>query len=129
MFYEKTINNIIRMLKPGGLFLFTCAAPGRPEHGTRKTGGFDAPLLIEQSEEWSDYYKNLIPDDIKKSSNFDMSFPDGHFEINNDAEIPSDLYFYGIKGGSKYLIDSIVPLHTKDQFIDDILVIDSWIDN
>ena len=36
MFYEETIKNVMRMLKPGGLFLFTCGAPGRPEHGTRR---------------------------------------------------------------------------------------------
>jgi autotransporter strand-loop-strand O-heptosyltransferase len=129
MFYEKTISNIIRMLKPGGLFLFTCAAPGRPEHGTRRTGGFDAPLLIHQSEKWADYYKNLTDIDIQKIPSFNINFPDGYFEINNHAEIPSDLYFYGIKGGSKYLIDSIVTTCPKDQFNEDIIVIDCWPDN
>lgn len=129
MFYEKTIENIIRMLKPGGLFLFTCAAPGRPEHGTRRTGGFDAPLLIQASEEWSDYYKNLTENDIKKAPGFKVSFPDGYFELNNDAEIPSDLYFYGIKGGSRYITDTIIPQLSKYRFDEDIFVIDYWINN
>ena len=44
-FYDKTLKNIFRMLKPGGLFLFTCATTGRPEHGTRRTSPQDAPLL------------------------------------------------------------------------------------
>jgi autotransporter strand-loop-strand O-heptosyltransferase len=130
MFYEKTIENIIRMLKPGGLFLFTCAAPGRPEHGTRRTGGFDAPLLIKISEEWADYYKNLTESDVRKARNFNVHFPDGHFEYRNlDMEIPGDLYFYGIKGGSKYLIDNIAPEFSKDTFSEHIFVIDTWPDN
>ena len=150
MFYEKTINNIIRMLKPGGLFLFTCAAPGRPEHGTRNhrtntaTNQYSAPFLsginvsddpnipdslLYTSDEWADYYKNLTGDDFNKFPLFVQNFPDGYFEINNNAEIPSDLYFYGIKGGSKYLTDAIVPQHLKVDFSDDIFVIDSWPDN
>jgi SAM-dependent methyltransferase len=65
MYYEETIKNIMRMLKPGGLFLFTCAAPGRPEHGTRRQGEWCAPLLLQISEEWADYYKNLTEDDVR----------------------------------------------------------------
>ena len=64
MYYKDTIKNSMRMLKPGGMFLFTCAANGRPEHGTRRTSVWDAPLLGEVSEEWSDYYKNLEKEDI-----------------------------------------------------------------
>lgn len=128
MFYEKTIQNIIRMLKPGGLFLFTCAAPGRPEHGTRRTGGFDAPLLIQVSEQWADYYKNLTEGDVRKINGFNIHFPDGYFELNNNAEIPSDLYFYGIKGGSKYIVNT-KPQYSDTKFSDDIFVIGYWIDN
>lgn len=128
MFYEKTIQNIIRMLKPGGLFLFTCAAPGRPEHGTRRTGGFDAPLLIQVSEQWADYYKNLTEGDVRKINGFNIHFPDGYFELNNNAEIPSDLYFYGIKGDSKYIVNT-KPQYSDTKFSDDIFVIGYWIDN
>jgi autotransporter strand-loop-strand O-heptosyltransferase len=135
MFYEKTISNVIRMLKPGGLFLFTCAAPGRPEHGTRRCGvnllnnQYDAPLLLQQSEEWSDYYKNLTEDDIRKSPSFNDNFPDGYFEVNNNAEIPSDLYFYGIKGGSKYIVEPVISEYSDEEFKDDIFVIDCWTDS
>jgi autotransporter strand-loop-strand O-heptosyltransferase len=94
--YEKTITNAMRMLKPGGLFLFTCAAPGRAEHGTRRTSPGMAPLLIEQSEEWSDYYKNLTDIDIRKIPNFENTFHNNSFEYRGN-----DLYFYGIKNGIK----------------------------
>lgn len=97
MFYEDTIRNVIRMLKPGGAFIFTCASTGRPEHGTRKSdGSYAAPLLLQISEEWSDYYKNLTEDDIKSISGFIESFPDGVFQYNSEV---GDLYFFGIKGG------------------------------
>ena len=130
MFYEQTITNVMRMLKPGGLFLFTCAAPGRPEHGTRRTGGFDAPLLLGISEDWADYYKNLTPNDIRKVSNFNQTFPDCYFEIKStDIYLPSDLYFYGIKGGEKYLTNQIVPKFEKEKFEKDIFVVDCWPDN
>ncbi len=129
MFYEKTVMNIIRMLKPGGLFLFTCASTGRPEHGTRRTSPFDAPLLIQVSEEWSDYYKNLTESDIRKIINFNNAFPDGEFQYRFENGIPFDLYFYGIKGGGKYLIDSIVPEFPKERFDGHIFVIDCWPDN
>lgn len=97
MFYTETIKNVIRMLKPGGAFIFTCASHGRPEHGTRKSdGSFAAPLLIQISENWSDYYKNLSESDIKSIDGFSESFPDGLFEYNSN---PGDLYFFGVKGG------------------------------
>lgn len=128
MFYEKTITNIMRMLKDNGLFLFTCAAPGRPEHGTRRCGEECAPLLIQISEEWADYYKNLDPEDIKKISNFEQTFPDGVFELRtSDIDIPSDLYFYGIKGGSKYYYKG-EPNVDVDDYTEDIFIIDAWID-
>jgi autotransporter strand-loop-strand O-heptosyltransferase len=130
MFYEETVKNIIRMLKPGGLFVFTCAAPGRPEHGTRRCGEECAPLLIQISEEWADYYKILDNHDFEKISNFKKTFPDGYFELNNlYLEIPSDLYFYGIKGGEKYYINNIVTEYNKPEFNEHIFVIDSWPDN
>ena len=130
MYYEKTFANIIRMLKPGGLFLFTCAGPGYPEHGTRRTGSeFDAPLLSSISDEWADYYKNLSPEDVKDIPVFMEYFPDGYFEVKStEIEIPSDLYFYGFKGGNKY-INTNTPKYPKDKFQDHIFVIDSWPDN
>ena len=45
-----SIDNIVNMLAPGGLFLFTCATTGRREHGTSRSNKKDAPLL-----EWEHY--------------------------------------------------------------------------
>ncbi len=130
MYYEKTIKNIMRMLKPGGLFLFTCAAPGRPEHGTRRQGEWCAPLLLQISEEWADYYKNLDESHVREIGGFNETFPDGYFELNNIyLEIPADLYFYGIKGGEKYLLRNIENHSLRENTKEHVFVIDCWPDN
>lgn len=128
MFYEQTIMNIMRMLKDGGLFFFTCASVGRPEHGTIRCGSECAPLLMSISEEWGNYYKNLIPSDFEKIPKFKETFPDGKFELKNtNIQIPSDLYFVGIKGGIKYYTKN--EKKNNEKYNDDIFVIDSWPDN
>lgn len=100
MHYSKTLNNIVRMLKPGGLFLFTCATTGRPEHGTRATTQHDAPFLEEAG--WGDYYKNLTEDDIRQVLSIETFFKDFAFEINEKTH---DLYFWGIKQGEVHFRD------------------------
>lgn len=92
MFYQESLLNIFRVLKKGGLFLFTCATTGRPEHGTRRTSPQDAPLLQGMGE-WQDYYKNLEETDVIEV--LDMSLFLRHkFEIGYQT---CDLYFWGIK--------------------------------
>lgn len=95
MHYKKTISNIYRMLKKGGLFIFTCATEGRAEHGTRKTCPFAAPLL-QDLDEWCDYYKNLTEHDIRMILNIEHDFKMFLFETNMESY---DLYFYGFKTG------------------------------
>lgn len=93
MHYAKSLNNIVRMLKNGGLFLFTCATTGRPEHGTKRTTPGNAPLLPDQ-DDWSNYYKNITEDDVKVAVDIDMIFAKYSFEVNRASH---DLYFWGIK--------------------------------
>lgn len=94
-FYALTIKNIVRMLKPGGLFIFSCATTGRPEHGTRRTTPSDAPFTQEFGE-WSDYYKNLEEGDIRDILDMDAIFESYSFSINLETY---DLYFWGVKKG------------------------------
>ncbi len=94
MFYNLTIKNMYDHLRSGGLFAFTCASTGRPEHGTRRSKPEDAPLLTSMGTEWSDYYKNLTEEDIREVIDVDALFSEYHFEYNDVAK---DLYFYGIK--------------------------------
>lgn len=94
-FYDKTILNIVRMLKPGGLFVFSCATTGRPEHGTRRTTPQDAPLT-HMFGEWGDYYKNLDEGDIRAVLDVEAHFDTFEFSIQDTTH---DLYFWGVKKG------------------------------
>ena len=89
-FYDKTLKTIVRLLKPGGLFLFTCASTGREEHGTKRTSPTQS--LTSNIDELSDYYKNLTEADIREVIDIDNIFHDYEFQY-----VPGDLYFYGLK--------------------------------
>jgi len=95
MHYEKTFRNIIRMIKSGGMFIFTCATEGREEHGTTRCHAFTSPLTSQIADGgWSDYYKNLGAKDIREILDVDAIFREHLFETNEKSH---DLYFYGIK--------------------------------
>lgn len=90
--YAATITNCVKLTKPGGLFLFTCASVGRPEHGTSRTQtAWGSPYTDEQ---WPDYYKNLAEEDVRAVLDFDEAFTEYKFEYNPES---ADLYFYGVK--------------------------------
>lgn len=101
-YYDKTLRNAYNLLKQGGLLLFSCAAPGRPEHGTTRTSKGDSPFT-------NDYYRNLSEDDIReiwvdvtswnadKQTGAGMSAVFTEFHFQTRTEFPQDLYFYGIK--------------------------------
>lgn len=90
-FWNKTIDNMYRLLKPGGLFFFTCASDGRDEHGTKRTAPNPADWV---QYEWEDYYKNLNEEDIRSVWNIESMFSVHQFIYKPGA---CDLYFYGIK--------------------------------
>jgi len=94
MYYARTLSNMVRLLRPGGLMAFTCATEGRPEHGTLKTSPDDAPLLLSIDEKWANYYKNLTEDDIRSVIDINNTFSEFEFKIGEETR---DLYFCGIK--------------------------------
>ena len=55
-YWVKTLENTVRMLRSGGLCVITCAAPGRKEHGTRRSRIGSSPLTVASGWE---YYRNL----------------------------------------------------------------------
>jgi SAM-dependent methyltransferase len=93
MHYEKSLKNICRLLKSGGLFIFTCATINRPEHGTLRSEIISSPLTSAISE-WSNYYKNLTENDIRAVINIDYIFLIYEFNIEYGHH---DLNFWGIK--------------------------------
>jgi len=94
--YKESFLKIYSMLKPGGLFAFTCASTGRAEHGTRRTSPHDSFGTIGNIEDMVDYYKNLTIQDINEVVNLNNIFSvwDSYYNLNS-----KDLYFVGIKKG------------------------------
>lgn len=101
-YYKETIQNIVRILKPGGLFLFTCATTGRPVHGVkyledeckvRYQNWKSMPNVLKQNWD-NDYYKNLTEEDIRECVDIDICFKEYEFEVELNH---CDLFFWGIK--------------------------------
>lgn len=90
-FWDKSIENGISLLKEGGLFTFTCATTGRPEHGTKRTSPRDSPFTSSLD---NDYYMNLTEEDVRTAIDLDKYFSEYEFEVNDGTH---DLYFWGIK--------------------------------
>ena len=72
--YKESFLKIYDMLKEDGLFCFTCASIGRPEHGTRRTSPNDSYGTIGCLEDMSDYYKNLTENDLNDVLNLNELF-------------------------------------------------------
>ena len=92
--YKESLNKIYNMLKPNGLFCFTCAGFGRPEHGTRRTTPQDSFGTIGNQEDMYDYYKNLLIKDVNDVLDLDNNFDVWQSYYNSSSK---DLYFLGIK--------------------------------
>lgn len=86
-YYQASLRAMARMLKPGGLLLFTCATTGRPEHGTARTTPTDSPVTL-------DYYRNLESGDIAAIPGFLEHFDKYQFFVEDNHK---DLCFYGWK--------------------------------
>jgi len=93
-YWVLTFTNMVRLTKPEGMVVFSCAAANRPEHGTRRTSPKDSPFT---SQIENDYYRNLNEEDF---NHFPISewFSEWEFRRN---ENPDDLYFYGIRNNNK----------------------------
>jgi SAM-dependent methyltransferase len=101
-FYKESIQNAVRMLKSGGLLIFTCATTGRPVHGV----GYMEEACKEKYQNWktmpnvskenwdNDYYKNLTEIDIRECIDVDNVFSSYEFEVDENH---CDLFFWGVK--------------------------------
>ena len=86
--YVDSLNKCYELLKSGGMMLISCAADGRPEHGTISTTPADSPATTE-------YYMNLSIE--KFTSALQPSTKFSEYYIKQTTDFPQDLYFYGIK--------------------------------
>jgi SAM-dependent methyltransferase len=102
--YRDSLKKIYDMLKDNGLFVFTCAGFGRPEHGTRKTAPKSSYGTIAKLVDMQDYYKNLTIKDVNEVLDLDKNFISWNSYYNVKSK---DLYFVGIK---KSELDSNIKL-------------------
>lgn len=86
--FEDSLKNILRMLRSGGLFLFSCAGVGRPEHGTHQSVSWASPHTL-------DFYQNRSEEEVRGLINMDKEFSQHGFSMNHVGSI--DLYFWGVK--------------------------------
>ena len=94
--YKESFQKIYKMLKPNGLFCFTCASTGRREHGTRRTSPQDSYGTIGGVYDMIDYYKNLTESDLNDALPLNSLFSAWDTYYNAES---CDLYFVGIKRG------------------------------
>lgn len=94
-FWRETVANMLRMTRPGGLVLISCATTGRLEHGTTRTNPDASPFT--SAERW-EYYENLTAGDLESSLNLEGWLADWASWVNF---ITHDLYFVGIRHGGE----------------------------
>lgn len=92
--WQATFANMLRLVKPGGMVLMTCATRGRPEHGTTRTSPADSPLTIGIG--W-DYYRNLTAGDFAQAFDLRQHFS-RHFATHYYQGC--DLFFVGFRAGA-----------------------------
>lgn len=90
-YWIKSFQNMIRMCKPGGLVIFSCATTGRKIHGTLYNEPNSSPNTVDLGWE---YYKNLTESDFRENFDFDSIFSNYSFSLNRFV---FDMYFWGVK--------------------------------
>ena len=111
-FWRETLANMLLHLKPGGMFIVTCAAPGRPEHGTPRS--IPSHSLSTQIA-WT-YYKNISKQDIEFALR-DIPFKTEFRSFYRRSE--ADLYLLGflapIPFETSKKVSSLIPRWKSDK--------------
>jgi len=110
--YSASFIKIYDMLKPDGLFFFTCASTNRAEHGTRRSQPSDSYGTRGNIADMVDYYKNLTVVDVNDVRKLDDVFSSWNSYYNSSSK---DLYFVGIKKG-------ISEIKTLEKYVDNYVV-------
>lgn len=92
-YWRETLANMLRMCRPGGLVVVTCATLGRKEHGTTRSSPEASPLTVEAR--W-DYYRNLNAKDFANAVHLPGWLSQWQFWTNH---VSHDLYFVGLRHG------------------------------
>lgn len=109
-FWRETVANMLRMTRPGGLVLISCATTGRLEHGTTRTNPDASPFT--SAEKW-EYYRNLGVGDLEASLNLAGWLADWASWVNF---ITRDLYFVGIRHGGAAALNETMKSHFDTRY-------------
>jgi len=93
--WMKTINRMIDLLRPGGLFVATWASPSRPEHGTLQSSENGESIFGPDPE----YYKGLSWADFNFAQKNRLVYVD--FEYGRDGV---DCYVSGLKRKDPFIV-------------------------
>ena len=93
--WRETLQNAVRMLKPDGLLLLTCATYGRRQHGTPRYSPDDSPPTVAGA---SSYYRNLGESDCRTAGDFDDWFCWHRFFTDH---VIRDLYLVGLRPAAR----------------------------
>ena len=88
--WRETFSNMVRLTRPGGMVVFTCASHGRPEHGTTRSDITDSPGT---QAEGLDYYRNLTAADFADLPLDEWFQPWRFWRMSTTF----DLYFAGVR--------------------------------
>jgi hypothetical protein len=100
---------MVRVCKPGGLIVMSCATLGRREHGTARTSPGASPLTVALG--WN-YYRNLTARDFRR----ERATQGASCVFASDWR-SYDLYMVAIKGSAD--ADSLAKLHAiRDEYRD-----------
>jgi SAM-dependent methyltransferase len=84
--WKQALKQMYENIKPGGLFILTCAGPNRHEHGTKNHTPQDSKFTLEHYRNISiEDFTSVLPHDLFSSSFLTLERGD------------CDLYFWGIK--------------------------------
>src|ERR1700712_4174576 len=98
-YWRETVANMLRMTRPGGLVMISCATTGRLEHGTSRTNPDASPFTSAQKWE---YYRNLNAADLASSLHLAGWLAAWGTWVNF---ITRDLYFVGLRHGGATALD------------------------
>jgi SAM-dependent methyltransferase len=96
--WKESLQKIVQILRPGGLFLFSCATTGRPEHGTKKHEPVKSFATRGRLSKFMNHYHPLTFQDLYSAISLDKVFLNYGCFKNTKSH---DLYFWGIKAGGR----------------------------
>ena len=101
--WAESFVNMVRMTKPGGAVVFSCASKRHPEHGTMRS----SPRLSSGTQAiGSDYYRNLEASDFEHTLDMNTLFSDYRFYYR---PVTWDLYFIGWVSDGKEDVHPVLP--------------------